>query len=226
MQQDQAKQMWAEYQRQLRAMLQSSRDARLFHRDVKEMADDKLKQALTDRNINNQGHRIAMEERLLRSELRKKHPYDDVPWYPEFDELGGGSIPFIETGLLADLERKAARQATRKKRGPKPTKTVISGGEIGTTEGEESGGSTGEETRTEEAANTKIPTVLSLTTTTTTITVTTSARPITHAIASPSVGAPYQPPSDERIFRKMPYFYNMWLRPRDGVNWNGLQVQR
>ena len=93
MQQDQAKEMWANYQRQLRAMLQSSRDARLFHRDVKEMADDKLKQALTDRNINNQGHRIAMEERLLRSEWRKKHPYDDVPWYPEFDELGGGDIP-------------------------------------------------------------------------------------------------------------------------------------
>ena len=58
-------------------------------------------------------------------ELRRKLPYEDIPWYPEYDEEGGNEtdIPFVEAGILTKLVVKQQQKTGKEKRGSKPSST-------------------------------------------------------------------------------------------------------
>ena len=181
-----------EYRDRMRLISQTSRELRTFNRDVKELVDDKLKKMLRERRVNTQGPRAVLEERLLRSELRKTLPYEDVPWYPEYDEEGGQDMPFIEAGVLSELEEKARLQ-TKKKRGTKASRAE----EVGEGEMASSSKEASLEKLTSSAIQT--PTALPVTITTTTITVTTSSRPISHAAPFTGLSSVSQLLADTRV---------------------------
>ena len=191
------KEMWEMYARGMRSLIDPSRDARAFQMDVTKFDEERLRQMLRERNLNDRGIRIVLEERLLRSELRRLQPYADVPWYTEYDEAGGTDMPFAEEGLIADIEEKARQKTSRMKRGPKPTKS----GETAREEESEEGGENVEPgvvpARSMGVSNI-VPTALSLTNTTTTVTVTTSTRPSVPSVQYPLGMVIPQPPSDGR----------------------------
>ena len=120
---EEARKMWVEYQEHLRVVAQASREMRELHREVREMADEQVRRILAKKQVNQNGSRLVIKERWLRTEIRKRLPYEEVPWYPEFDEKGGQDIPFVKAGLLRDLKSQTKHQVTKKKREPKPSKT-------------------------------------------------------------------------------------------------------
>ena len=185
----QYREMWADYRKQMQALIEPSRDLRTQQRELRNLSDEDLTQRLRDRQVNDRGVRQVLEERFLRSEIRRHSKYGDVPWYPEFDEIGGAMMPFVELGMLSDLKERAQLKAQRQKRGPKPQTTESSGAEVEVEEETDDG----VETRDQREPLT-VPTALSFTSTTTTITVTTMSRPINH----PGIMSSFQPPQDVR----------------------------